>query len=304
MSFFFSKFLFKQIGIYFALRKNLFLIFIFLSQDRWQFIRISSHFFQSLFPLPRANSDLLCIWPFHNTVPSLPNSIPLEKQSTHSPKNSTLVNRSALSFLIQKSHNSLPRKNFQSHRQSHRFHFRGTLPRHSWTTPVLSLNPNRNHCISSRCEYNRRCNQGTTTLRYRPLGIFHSRSNDSSFRNLCTFVTEEFSLPFFSLSPPFFLFDRTHITRADQPRIFRTVGQKLKCSAHFRFDSFIFARLHTRGYKPVLRAFPVAGTRPCSTVKPFDFSLDTFGRFNSFYNSCFLFWGEGESLKNSLKKIF
>lgn len=70
--------------------------------------------------------------------------------------------------------------------------------------PVLSLNPNRNHCISSRCEYDRRCNQGTTTLRYRPLGIFHSRSNDSSFRNLCTFVTEEFSLPFFSLSPPFF----------------------------------------------------------------------------------------------------
>lgn len=30
------------------------------------------------------------------------------------------------------------------------------------------------------------------------------------------------------------------------------VGQKLKCSAHFRFDSFIFARLHARGCKPVL----------------------------------------------------
>ena len=30
------------------------------------------------------------------------------------------------------------------------------------------------------------------------------------------------------------------------------VGQKLRCSAHFRFDSFIFARLHARRCKPVL----------------------------------------------------
>lgn len=301
---FFSKFLFKQIGIYFALRKNLFLIFIFLSQDRWQFIRISSHFFQSLFPLPRANSDLLCIWPFHNTVPSLPNSIPLEKQSTHSPKNSTLVNRSALSFLVQKSHNSLPRKNFQSHRQSHRFHFRGTLPRHSWTTarPLPESQPESLHLFTMRIrsQVQPRNDHASLSTSWN-LSFSIQRFFIQKSVHLCNRrILSSFFLPF----PPFFLFDRTHITRADQPRIFRTVGQKLKCSAHFRFDSFIFARLHTRGYKPVLRAFPVAGTRPCSTVKPFDFSLDTFGRFNSFYNSCFLFWGEGESLKNSLKKIF
>lgn len=117
---------------------------------------IHSHFFPFFSksfspPLSKFRSPLHMTFPQH-LPPSLPNSIPLEKQSTHSPKNSTLVNRSALSFLDQKSHNSLPRKNFQSHRQSHRFHFRGTLPRHSWTTarPLPESQPESLHLFTMR----------------------------------------------------------------------------------------------------------------------------------------------------------
>lgn len=67
-----------------------------------------------------------------------------------------------------------------------------------------------------------------------------------------------------------FLFTRTHIWQADHTWILRTVGQKLKCSAHFRFDSFIFARLHTRGYKPVLEPFQ---SRIRDHVPPLNFAI-------------------------------
>lgn len=178
------------------------------------------------------------------------------------------------------------------------------MPRHSWTTarPLPESQPESLHLFTMRIrsQVQPRNDHASLSTSWN-LSFSIQRFFIQKSVHLCNRrILSSFFLPF----PPFFLFDRTHITRADQPRIFRTVGQKLKCSAHFRFDSFIFARLHTRGYKPVLRAFPVAGTRPCSTVKPFDFSLDTFGRFNSFYNSCFLFSGGRGVFEKFVEKDF
>lgn len=180
-------------------------------------------FFQSFFPPPSSTkfrSPLHMTFPQHRSFPSQFNPT-REARSIHPkiPRSTRLIFRRpeiAQYPSFEKVFNPVVN-------QRHRFHFRGTtqLPRHSWTIhtrPLLSESrPESLHLFTMRIRSQVQPARNGCTLRYRPLGIFHSRSDDSSFRrNPCTFflAAEEF-LFFLSLSPPrpshsfFFLFDRT-----------------------------------------------------------------------------------------------
>lgn len=166
-------------------------------------------FFQSFFPPPSSTkfrSPLHMTFPQHRSFPSQFNPT-REARSIHPkiPRSTRLIfprPEIAQYPSFEKVFNPVVN-------QRHRFHFRGTtqLPRHSWTIhtrPLLSESrPESLHLFTMRIRSQVQPARNGCTLRYRPLGIFHSRSDDSSFRrNPCTFFFSGRRIPFFPLSLP------------------------------------------------------------------------------------------------------